>query len=231
MPPVAFEAVVFDWYGTLAAPAPEDWWQQMLTLIEDAGARPSAEAFTDWSTPETVHPQHSASEGAYRRYEESLLDRLLGQSKLSDRQCSELRPRILALRDAELVPIFPDVHETLEHLLGEGVRLALCSNWSWDLDRHLAFNSLDDAFEVVVCSAVVGYRKPHPQIFSTLLEALDLPPGRVAFVGDDWNADVQGARAAGLVPVHLARAACAVELHEGVACASDLRAVRALLGA
>jgi putative hydrolase of the HAD superfamily len=56
----------------------------------------------------------------------------------------------------------------------------------------------------VVDSHVVGVQKPDPRIFAPALAALGNPdPSRVAYIGDSAINDVEGARAAGLVPLHL----------------------------
>ena len=54
---------------------------------------------------------------------------------------------------------------------------------------------------IVTDSQVVGYAKPDPLIFGDAIAALNLPPERVAYVGDSYVNDVGGARAAGLVPL------------------------------
>jgi len=56
---------------------------------------------------------------------------------------------------------------------------------------------------VVVDSDVVGVEKPDPRIFSFALDALGLEADRCLYVGDTVWFDVQGARAAGLRPVHV----------------------------
>jgi len=56
---------------------------------------------------------------------------------------------------------------------------------------------------VVIDSAVVGIEKPDPRIFTLALEALGTEPGNTVHVGDAVFADVAGAHAAGLRPLHL----------------------------
>jgi putative hydrolase of the HAD superfamily len=56
---------------------------------------------------------------------------------------------------------------------------------------------------VVVDSDVVGVEKPDPAIFGIALDALSLSPDGCLYVGDTVHFDVNGARAAGLRPVHL----------------------------
>jgi putative hydrolase of the HAD superfamily len=49
-----------------------------------------------------------------------------------------------------------------------------------------------------VVSQRVGTIKPHPAIFAAARAALGEPrPGEILHVGDDWAADVVGAKAAG----------------------------------
>jgi putative hydrolase of the HAD superfamily len=221
-----FDAVVFDWYATLASPDGNDWWEQMFTMIEAAGGVVPEHAMTTWKSPSIEHADQSQSEESYRDYEARLLVDLLDASGLSSLDKAHLQEMILLLREDEHVGIYPDVRELLLDLRKAGKTVALCSNWSWDLDRHLLFNGLETYFDTVICSAIVGYRKPHPQIFQALLQALAIEPSRIAFVGDDWIADIEGATAAGLVPFHLARGGCAVDGHDLAPCAADLDELR-----
>jgi len=49
---------------------------------------------------------------------------------------------------------------------------------------------------------VVGIAKPHPEIFEfALVEHSESPRDRILYVGDSVSMDVNGSRAAGLVPV------------------------------
>jgi putative hydrolase of the HAD superfamily len=226
-----FDAVVFDWYATLGAPAEDDWWLRMFSMIEEVGGVIPESARGGWTTPQLEHLEASRDEATYRSYEQAQLDQLLEASGLSRAARAELAPRIMELRDGEYIKVFPDVVELLEQLHADGTTLALCSNWSWDLDRHLAHNAVERYFDIVICSAIVGYRKPHPGIFDALLAEFDrvrpeLERSRIAFVGDDWNADMEGASLVGLVPIHLAREGCAVTTHSEVPCVTDLADLR-----
>lgn len=62
--------------------------------------------------------------------------------------------------------------------------------------------NLSAYFEVLLVSGDLGYRKPHPSVFQSLIEALEVPPASIAFVGDDPRTDVQGSLLAGMQPVH-----------------------------
>ncbi len=57
--------------------------------------------------------------------------------------------------------------------------------------------------ELIVDSGVIGVAKPDPAIFDPVVEALQTPPEEMLYVGDTYQSDVLGARAAGLQVVQL----------------------------
>jgi len=95
----------------------------------------------------------------------------------------------------------PGMPEALTELAARGYRLAVVSNSDGRAAALLARLGLAHSFEFVVDSHDVGVEKPSPRIFAMACERLGLPPGRCAYVGDVMAFDVEGARAAGLVPV------------------------------
>ena len=56
-------------------------------------------------------------------------------------------------------------------------------------------------FDAVVVSGQLGYRKPHPRVFLELLDQLGTPKEQTAFVGDNLEADIRGARQMGIQPI------------------------------
>lgn len=98
----------------------------------------------------------------------------------------------------------------LRHLAGRDVPLAVVSNCDGTAERCLAGTGVcqvgpGPGVEVaaIVDSDVVGIRKPHPAIFEPAIEAVGTEPERTLYLGDTVRNDVDGARAAGLRPVHL----------------------------
>ena len=98
----------------------------------------------------------------------------------------------------------PDYVVELLDRLGERYRLALASNYpcSRAIRASLERCGLADRLDPVVVSGDIGYVKPHARVFATLAERLELEPGQVVFVGDNWLGDIQGARRAGMFAVH-----------------------------
>jgi putative hydrolase of the HAD superfamily len=101
---------------------------------------------------------------------------------------------------------YDDAVAALTQLRAAGVRVAVCSNWDWDLVEALDAAGLTEHVDVVVSSAWVGARKPHTRIYRHMLDALGVDADRVLFVGDTWNCDVDGPLAHGLRPVYVRRA-------------------------
>jgi putative hydrolase of the HAD superfamily len=97
----------------------------------------------------------------------------------------------------------PRIDEALTRLRSAGFRLGVVSNSDGRAAAALAACGLLDHFEVVVDSGEVGVEKPDPRIFAIALDRMGLPPGDVVYVGDLYEVDVVGARAAGLEPVLL----------------------------
>jgi len=93
----------------------------------------------------------------------------------------------------------------IAELRRRGVTIAVCSNWDWDLDRVLDEAGLTQLVDMAVTSARAGVRKPHPLIFHSALQLAGVGPGEALLVGDSWEADVEGARLAGIPPVHVWR--------------------------
>lgn len=109
--------------------------------------------------------------------------------------------------------IVPGSLDGLRQLAETGVSLGVVSNADGTVADQLLAARVCQVGEghgvpvaVVVDSTVVGVEKPDPRIFAVALDALGVPSEQapqVVHVGDTIFADVAGARAAGLRPVHL----------------------------
>lgn len=101
----------------------------------------------------------------------------------------------------------PEHHENVLVSLAVERPLALCSNFS---HAPTARAILDEArfsrhLASVVISEEHGFRKPRPEIFESVVEALDVPAASILHVGDNLVADVQGAALLGMQTVWLTR--------------------------
>jgi putative hydrolase of the HAD superfamily len=217
-------AVVFDWYGTLAAPNDDDFWVRLPQIIVGAGGRPVAEALREWERDHPLdHREHSSTEDAYRLWQRHRIDQLLHRCMIGEPSRSRVVEEIEQVRYSRLFKVFPEVSAVLRALRDRGLVVGVCSNWDWDLGRHLDHNGIAGLFDFVISSASAGYRKPHRAIFDVVLAEAGVPAEEVIFVGDSWDDDVRGAASAGLRPVHVARPGpCDRDDHGAVACVPDL---------
>jgi putative hydrolase of the HAD superfamily len=99
-----------------------------------------------------------------------------------------------------LVHAYDQAAKVLPDLRADGYRLALVSNYNHGgvLREALARLDLLPSFDAVVVSGEVGVLKPHPRIFRAATDALGVAPHEAVMVGNDVDADVRGAKEAGL---------------------------------
>jgi putative hydrolase of the HAD superfamily len=96
--------------------------------------------------------------------------------------------------------VFGDVPPALTTLKRKYV-LGSLTNGNADLSRI----GLAHYFSVSLSACDVGVAKPHPESFAQLLTRLEMDPHEVLYVGDDPEADVGGARSAGMRTVWMNR--------------------------
>jgi putative hydrolase of the HAD superfamily len=114
-----------------------------------------------------------------------------------------------ALLDALLAALrfraFPEAPDVLRALRARETRLVVVSNWDASLHERLAETGLAGLVDGAIASAEVGSAKPDGAIFRRALALAGAPAEGSWHVGDSVEADVAGARAAGLTPVLIDR--------------------------
>ena len=83
--------------------------------------------------------------------------------------------------------------------------MGIISNASHKLPAGLKRLGIESYFETVTYSYAVGAEKPDPRIFQAALESMGIQPRQAAHVGDNVEADVEGAARAGLTPMLIDR--------------------------
>jgi HAD superfamily hydrolase (TIGR01549 family) len=121
-------------------------------------------------------------------------------------------PKELALRiftrlrqlDRKLV-LYEDVLPTMNLLKEKGIILGLISNLSRGLDGHCNELGLTGRIDFALTSSEIGVEKPHPPIFLAALSRAKVDASEALHVGDQYYADVIGAKGVGINPVLLDR--------------------------
>ncbi|MEN4010576.1 MAG: HAD family hydrolase [Chloroflexota bacterium] len=102
-----------------------------------------------------------------------------------------------------------DAHPALQALRRAGYRLGMISNAGDALDVHALIDNaaLRDYFDLILISAELGIRKPHPRIFRVALDHFQVNPRQAVMVGDTLGADVLGANGVGMASIWITRRA------------------------
>jgi putative hydrolase of the HAD superfamily len=97
--------------------------------------------------------------------------------------------------------------EILNCLNERRIPLAVVANWNRDLSDLTECFGIRKFFACVISSQEAGIEKPDPRIFQLPVDILSLSTesDRILYVGNEYEADVLGARAAGLTPVLIDR--------------------------
>lgn len=103
----------------------------------------------------------------------------------------------------------PETLPALELLRQQGYRLGMISNAADDanVQRLVDQAGIRPYFDVILTSAGMGIRKPHPHIFLAALATWQAAPSQAVMVGDTLNADILGANNAGIFSVWVTRRA------------------------
>ena len=181
------DAVLFDWTNTLVE---FTWDDELLAAGHRAALGRDDPAFTA-RYREVVLPAVGVP------YEELL--RELGvedPDAFIDAEHEVWRPAHQMLGSAQAM---------LDALRGRGLKTGLVAN-SWPEPSRVLRRDVEDAglaelLDVLVFSADVGVRKPHPEIFLHALRELEVDPLDAMFVGDGLATDVQGAAEVGMTTV------------------------------
>ncbi len=94
--------------------------------------------------------------------------------------------------------------EILKAIKDAGLKIGLVSNTIFPEKYHLgemAQFGLLKYFDFTIFSCAVKTRKPGPRIFNMALDLANAEPGKTVFIGDRYDADIIGAKNAGMVTV------------------------------
>lgn len=200
-------AVFFDFGDTLVSlsPTKEELFVQAarsLGLELSLAAVKRAYQIVDFHNKySSVHLKDRA--GFYRSYNEQLCE-AIGISS----HCEALLPLLAALfRENKNWKLVAGGAEVLSFLHERKIPLALVANWDRELPELAERLGVRQFFSAIVPSQEAGVEKPDPAIFKRALAELSLSVADdlILYVGNEYRADVLGARAAGLLPVLIDR--------------------------
>lgn len=196
--------VFFDFAGTLVEGIP-CWEHPQIVACREAGrevtpAQVKAAIWAVWGPIEgCAHPEASRSEDAYQQWIGAIEREILRGLDVPPDRLERAAHRVMELQlDPRCYRVYPDVWPTLQALRQRGYHLGIISNFAWRLADLVKDLGLADAFDLILTSAQVGYRKPRQEIFARALQLAGVEPTAALYVGDDPVCDLAGAQAAGI---------------------------------
>jgi len=199
-------AVLLDFYGTLAHAT--GWLSIDVVLAEHGYELPREVQERWWMQSERdglEHVEHSRDREAYAAWQRQRVLAMLSETDVHPGEYEQILEKLRAGTSQRVLERYDESIDVLGELRDRGLRLAICSNWDWDLAEALDEAGLAGMVDTVVSSAWAGARKPHPLIFENTLAKLGAVPEETVFVGDTWGPDVVGPRNAGMTPLYLQR--------------------------
>lgn len=198
--------VIFDAFNTLVTSCP-GYEQTFLAGLAAVSEHASPDLLTalNAASEGLDHSEWSSSRRVYGQWAAGTLASLAQVGAALD---ADLTPRVVpALEQLHQAPMaaLPDAADCLAMLKDAGFSIAVCSNWGWDLATDLAGTGLAGWIDVLVTSARIGYRKPHPRIYQATLDQAGFGAADAVFVGDSLRTDALGPQRAGIRSVLLAR--------------------------
>lgn len=120
----------------------------------------------------------------------------------------EYAPRVSVHMGTEYKPesVVPDeVRRALAELKQAGYILAVLSNRDKPFAELLHTHTISDFFDFSVAAGEVNSYKPEPGLFEHALKLANVTAQEAVYVGDNYFADVVGARRAGMTPILIDR--------------------------
>jgi putative hydrolase of the HAD superfamily len=204
-----FEAVIFDWGGTLAewslVEFEEIWALAAQHLAPHMGEsavalqqRLAGVELDAWASMADEHRSFTFSDLVARASQAlgvDVADALVEEA--SEHYLDSWLPHIV--HDAEAAPVLAELRQ-------RGLKTALLSNTHWPRhfhERMLERDGLGHLLDARLYTSELDYVKPHPEVFASALAAVEVrEPERAIYVGDRLFDDVWGAQQSGLRAIH-----------------------------
>jgi HAD superfamily hydrolase (TIGR01549 family) len=147
------------------------------------------------------------TEEAYRQLDAMIFRLMFPNRKEEETQrvSGLMRRRWTVVEKSVPLELYPDAVPTLERLKSEGYKLGLVSNAPPDTLKAIDALGLPRYLPTIVVSGIVGFSKPNPEIFRIALRRAESEANETVHVGDLYEADVLGARNAGIKGVLIDR--------------------------
>jgi len=209
--PNGIKAIFFDLDGTLRHSVPSggevftDYVKTLgLQVNEEARLRAMRWEHFYWASSVDLRDDLLAHSGETENFWIEYSRRRLVALGASPERAVEMAPRISRhmgefYRPESIIP--DDVRRTLPRLKESGYALGVISNRDKPFQDLLDQHGIGQFFDFSLAAGEVNVFKPDPGVFEHGLQRVKRSPAETIYVGDNYYADVVGARRAGLQPV------------------------------
>ncbi|HSG44414.1 MAG TPA: HAD family hydrolase [Anaerolineales bacterium] len=207
----SIKAIFFDLDGTLRHSVPEggqvsnEYVKTLgLTLHEEDIMRAARWEYLYWANSADLRDDliaHSAdTEKFWVEYSRRRLIAVGASPEWANEHAADVSAHMGEMyKPDSIVP--EDVQRTLPILKNAGYYMAVLSNREKPFLDVMDSHKLTPFFEFSLAAGEVDSYKPSPEVFHHALKRADLTAQEVAYVGDNYFADIVGSRRAGLTPV------------------------------
>jgi putative hydrolase of the HAD superfamily len=159
------------------------------------------------NTPfDAVHHVIQIGDGGGYRPKEDLFREIQTELRWMDTPALETISEYWYRISAERMQLRDGVHDTLAELMRRGYKLGMITNGKTPVQNAtIDATGIRQYFSVTLISEECGFRKPDPAIFHLALSSLQISSANAVYVGDNPEADVQGAMNAGLQSIWFAK--------------------------
>ncbi|MFQ5666226.1 MAG: HAD family hydrolase [Candidatus Binatia bacterium] len=189
------QAVCFDYGGTLDGEG-SHWLVRFLHCYEDAGVRLPFERFRD-AFDYATHCGYADPRVSGLDLQALIEFHVARQMERLGVEDLRVAARVVTAFVHASRSALEDSRVVLERL-HRRVALGVVSNFYGNVARVLRDAGVAPLLAAIVDSARVGVSKPNPAIFTLAVRRLGCEPGAALHVGDSFEKDIVGARAAGL---------------------------------
>ncbi|WP_338673880.1 HAD family hydrolase [Streptomyces sp. SCSIO 30461] len=202
---------IWDFDGTLGHRRHGTWAESLLEVldVQEPGHPWSFPEMFDalatgfpWHAAHAPHP-HLCDPDAWWDHITAVITKALTRLGISRPYAAAAATRA-AYTDPSMWSLYPQALSVLDQLTALGWKHVLLSNHVPELPALLSALGVDTRFQAVINSAASGYEKPHPQAFRLAKEAAS-SARRLVMIGDNPEADVAGARHAGIDAIWVRR--------------------------
>lgn len=202
------KGIIFDYGGTLDSGG-DHWSEVIWDAWKQAGVLVDKDSFRDCY----VYAERELARVLHILPHHNFGDMLKIKMNIELQHLSELGkfpPELIADKSEQIANICylsarrqtEEAKKTLDYI-AQKYPMVLVSNFYGNINAVLKDFNLEKYFPKVIESAVVGVRKPNPEIFKLGVDALAIKPEETVVVGDSYTKDIQPALSLGCKAIWL----------------------------